>query len=143
MDAFCITIVRMAGRAFLNDTDFIPFPRGHHMDVSMAVFALDVIDEMGARIMLCAFLFMTAMTGDGFSMNSSPLCFHMGIDIRDIPVATVAGVGSVHRLGKLPLADFSMTTHAFGVVNAFVTVFSTFDDNLLTFFEGFGRFNYF
>jgi hypothetical protein len=108
----------------------------------MAIFTLNVIDEMGARIMLCPFLFMTSMTGDGFSMNFPPFCFYMGIDIRDIPVATVAGVSSVNGLGKPSLTDFSMTTQTFGVVDTFITVFSAFNDNLLPFFEGFRRFGY-
>jgi hypothetical protein len=34
----------------------------------------------------------------------------MGFDIRDIPVTTVAGVGSMNGLGKLPFTDFSMAT---------------------------------
>jgi hypothetical protein len=76
----------------------------------MAVFTLNVIDEMGTGIMFCSFLLMTSMTGNGFSMNSSPLRFHMGFDIRDIIVATVAGVGSMNGLGKLPLVDFCMAT---------------------------------
>jgi hypothetical protein len=41
----------------------------------MAVFTLDVIDEMGTRKVLSPFLLMTPMTGDGLGMNSSPFGF--------------------------------------------------------------------
>jgi hypothetical protein len=110
VDALRITIIGVTGHAFLDDPDFIALPRCHLVDVFMAVFTLNVIDEMGARIMFYPFFFMTSMTGDGFSMNSSPLCLHMGFDVGDIPVTTVTGVGSMNGLGKLSFADFCMAT---------------------------------
>jgi hypothetical protein len=142
MDALCITIIGMAGRAFLDDPDLIAFPGGHLVYVFMAVLTLYVIDEMSARIMFCPFFLMTSMAGDGFGMNSPPLCLHMGFDIRDIPVATVTGVGSMNGLGKLPFTDFLVATQTFGIVNTFITVFPTFNDEFFSFFPGFRRFGY-
>jgi hypothetical protein len=66
----------------------------------------------------------------------------MGFDICDIPVATVTGVGSMNGLGKLPLADFSVTTQAFRIVNALIAIFATLDDKLLPFFPRFRRFGH-
>ena len=132
----------MAGRTFLDHPDFIPLPRGHLVDVFVAVFALNVIDEMGACIMLCPFLLMTSMAGDRFGMNSCPLCFGMGFDIRDIIVATVTGVGSMNGLGKLPLADFSVATQTFRIVNTLIAIFPTLDNKLLRLFRRFRRFGH-
>jgi hypothetical protein len=142
MDALCITIIGMTGRAFLDDPDLIPFPWGHLVYVLMAVLTLYVIDEMSARIMFCPFLLMTSMTGDGLGMNFSPLCLHVRFDICDIPVATVAGVGSMNGLGKLPFTDFLVAAKTLGIVNAFITVFPTFDDEFFYLFPGFRRFGY-
>ena len=64
VDAFRITIVRVAGRTFLDHSDLVPLPWSHLMDVFMAVFALNVIDEMGACVMFRPFLPMTSMAGD-------------------------------------------------------------------------------
>jgi hypothetical protein len=66
----------------------------------------------------------------------------MGFDIRNIPVATIAGVSSMNGLGKLPLTDFLMATETFGIVNAFITVFPTFDDEFFYLFPGVRRFGY-
>src|SRR5512139_474214 len=100
MDALSITIIGVAGCAHLDNPDFIPLPRSYRVDVFVAVFALNVIDEMGACIMFRPFLLMTSVAGDRFRMNSCPFCFGMNLDICDIPVATVAGVGSMNGLGK-------------------------------------------
>jgi hypothetical protein len=54
-------------------------------------------------------------------------------------VATVAGVGSVNGLGKLPLTDFSMATEAFGVIDTLKTIFATLDNKLLPLFGTFRR----
>jgi hypothetical protein len=53
----------MAGSAFLDDPGFIPFPGGHLMDIFMAVFALNIVDEVGTPVMFCPLLLMTAMAG--------------------------------------------------------------------------------
>jgi hypothetical protein len=58
----------------------------------------------------------------------------MGFDICYIPVATIAGVGSMNGLGKLPFADFFVTTQTFRIVNTFITVFPTFDDEFFYLF---------
>jgi hypothetical protein len=142
MDALCITIIGMAGRAFLDDPDLIAFPGGHLVDVFMTIFTLNVINKMSARIMFCPFLLMTSMTGDGLAMNFSPFCFHVRLEICDIPVATVAGVGSMNGLGKLPFTDFLVAAQTFGIVNTFITVFPTFDDEFFYLFPGFRRFGY-
>jgi len=108
----------------------------------MAVFALNVIDEMGACVMLRPFLLMTSMTGDGFSMDSPPFRLPMDLDICDVIVATVTGVGSMNGLGELPLADFSVATQTFGVVDTLVAIFPTLDSKLLRLFgrfRGFGH----
>jgi hypothetical protein len=89
VDTFRVPIIRVAGRAFLNDPDFVPFPWGHIVDIFMTVFTLNVIDKMGAGIMLCPFFLMTTVAGDRLRMNSAPFGFHMGFDIGDIPVATI------------------------------------------------------
>jgi hypothetical protein len=61
MDAFSVTIVRVAGRTFLDDPDLISFPWGHLMDVFMTVFTLNLIREMGTCVMFQSFLFMTPL----------------------------------------------------------------------------------
>jgi hypothetical protein len=110
MSAFSVTIIGVAGCTFLNDSHFFPLPRSHLVNVFMAVFTLNFIDEMGAGIMFYPFFFMASMAGDLLGMNSSPFSFLMGFDIRNIPVATVARVGSMNGLGKFPFADIRMAT---------------------------------
>jgi hypothetical protein len=90
VDTFRIPIIRVAGCAFLNDADFFPFPWGHIVDIFMTVFTLNIIDKMGAGIMLCPLFLMTPVAGDRLRMNFAPLGFPMGFDIGDIPVATIA-----------------------------------------------------
>lgn len=140
MDALRITIIRVAGRTCLDHPDFISLPRSQRVDVFVAVFTLNVVEEMGACIMLRPFLLMTSMAGDWLGMNSCPFCFGMDVDIRDVIVATVAGIGTVNRLGELPFAYFFVTTQTFGVVNTFIAVFSTLDDKFLPLFRRSGRF---
>jgi hypothetical protein len=47
-----VTVIGVAGRTLLNNPDLVPLPGGHLVDLYVAVFTLDVIDEMGARIVL-------------------------------------------------------------------------------------------
>jgi len=108
----------------------------------MTVFALNVIDEMGACIMLRPFLLMTSMARDRFRMNSCPFCFDVGFHIRDVIVATVTGVGPMNGLGKLPLADFSVATQTFGVVDTLIAIFPTLDSKLLCLFSRFSGFGH-
>jgi len=133
MDAFQVTVIRVADRAFLNNPGFVPFPWSHFVDVFMTVFTLNVIDKMSACIMFCPFLLMTAMAGNRLSMNLTSFCFPMGFHIRDIPVATIAGIGSVDRLGELPFVDLGMATEAFGIIDTLVAKFATLDGKLFPF----------
>ena len=60
----------------------------------------------------------------------------MSLDVRDIPVTTVAGIGSMNRLGEFSLTDLAMATEAFGVVDALEAVFPSPDDKLLSLLGG-------
>jgi high-affinity nickel permease len=105
------------------------------VDVFMAVFALNVIDKMGACVMLRPFLLVTSVAHNRFRMNPCPFGFGMGFDIRDIVVATVAGVSAMNGLGKFRLADLRVATQTFGIVNTLVAIFPTFDTKLLHLFR--------
>jgi len=141
VDAIGESIIGMAGCADLNHPDFISFPRSQFMDILVAVLALDVVQEMGARVMLCPLPLMASMTGNRFGLNLGSFCLEMFFNIHDIPVAAIAGKGSMDGLGKLSLADLlAVTAKAFRIVNAFIAVFSTFNGDLLSPFFGFGRF---
>ncbi len=134
MDALRIAVIRVAGGTGLDHSTFVSLPRSQCVDVFMAVLALNVIDEMGACIVLCAFLLMTPMARDRFCMNSRTFRFGMGFNIRDIIVAAVTGVGSMNGLGKFPLADLRMAAQTFGIVNALIAILPAFDNKLLRFF---------
>jgi hypothetical protein len=54
-------------------------------------------------------------------------------------MATVAGIGSVNGLGKLPLTDFGMATEAFGIIDTLITIFPSLDDKLPSLFCTFRR----
>jgi hypothetical protein len=84
------------------------------VNLLVAVSTLHFIDKMGAGIVLCRFFFMATMAGDRLCMDSGPFSLNMVFNLCDIPVATVAGVCPMNRLGKLPLADLlSMTAQTF------------------------------
>jgi hypothetical protein len=90
--------------------------------------------------MFCPFFFMASMAGDGFGLDSCPFRLHVGFDVYNIPVTTVAGIGSMNRLGKLPFADFTrMATEALRVVNTLRAIFATPDDEFLPLFSWFRR----
>jgi hypothetical protein len=93
--ALQITVIRMAGRAFFNDPLFFPFPGGHIVNIFVAVFTLNIIYEMGACVMLCPFFLMTAMAGHRFRMNPRTFGLRMRFHVRNVPVAAIAGVGSM------------------------------------------------
>lgn len=136
MAAFQEAVISMAGRAFLNDSLFLPLPWGHIVNIFMAVFALNVIDEVGACVMFSPLLFMTAMAGHGLCVNSGALCLSMGFHICNVPVAAITGVGSMDGLGKFSFIDLiAVTTETIGIINAFVTVFPAPDHELLPFFR--------
>jgi hypothetical protein len=138
MDAFSEAIIGMAGGACLDHPDLIPFPRGYLVDLCVTVFTLDVVYEMGACIMLCSFLLVATMAGNRLRMDSPPLGFHMSVDVGDVPMATIARIGSMHGLGELPLTDFGVATEAFGVIDTLKTILSALNDKLLPLF-GFRR----
>jgi hypothetical protein len=52
MDTLHVTIIGVTGRTLLNDPGLVPLPRGHLVNVYVAVLTLNVIDEVGARIVL-------------------------------------------------------------------------------------------
>jgi hypothetical protein len=139
MDAFSEAVVGMAGSACLDYSGLIPFPWGQFMDLFMTVFTLDVVYKMGARIVLRSFLLVTSMASDWLCINSRPSRFHMGFDVGDIPMATIARIGSMHGLGELPLTDFGVATEAFGVIDTLKTIFASLDDKLLSLFGTFRR----
>ena len=130
MEAFCITIIRMADCAFLDHPDFIALPGSHLMNIYVAVLALNIIDEVGTRIMFCALLLMTSVAGNRFGLDSGALR-RVFIDIRDVPVAAITGIGAVDRFGKLGLLDIFMALQAFGIVDTLQTVLPSPDLELL------------
>jgi hypothetical protein len=131
MDAFGITIIRVARGTRLDHSNLVPLPGDYLVDALMAVFALNVVDEMGACIMFRPFLFVTSMTRHRFRMDFRPFGLGMNFDICDIVVATVAGVGSMNGLGKFPLADFRVAAQTFRIVNTLVAIFPALDSDLL------------
>src|SRR4030042_2119272 len=133
VDAFSVAIIRMASSTFLDDPSLIPFPGCHFVDLFMTVFALNVIDEMGACIMLCPFPLVTSMKGEGLGMNPRPFCLHMLFGIGNIPMTTIARVGSVNGLSELLLTDFTMATKTIGVINTLRAIFPTLYDEFLPF----------
>ena len=140
MDALRIAIIGMAGRAGLDDADFIPLPGRQLMNLLVAVFALDFIDEMGAGIVLSRFLLVATMAGHRLRVDFCLFLFNMILDFGDIPVAAVAGVCPMNRLCKLPFVDlFSMTVQTFRVVDALIAVFAALNDELLPLLLSLGR----
>ena len=95
MDAPGVTVIGMAGGALLDHTDLVPFPGGQIVNLFMAIFTLNVIDEMGAGIMFCRLLSMAPVTGDRLAMDPCLFLFDMFFDIGDIPVATITRICSM------------------------------------------------
>ena len=69
MDTLGVTVIGMAGGAFLDHTDLVPFPGGYFMDLFVAISTLNVIDEMGAGIMFCRFLLVAPMARDRLDVD--------------------------------------------------------------------------
>jgi hypothetical protein len=140
MDTPGVTVIGMAGSAFLDHTDLVPFPGGQLVNLFMTIFTLNLIDEMGAGIMFCRFLLMTAVAGGRLAMDSCLFFPDMFFDIGDIPVATITRICSMDRLGKLSFIDLTpMTSQTFRIIDTLVTVFAAFDDKLLALFLRFRR----
>jgi hypothetical protein len=66
----------------------------------------------------------------------------MAFYIRDIPVATVAGVGAMDRLSEFPFTDFGMATETFGIVNTLIAIFTSLNDKPLALFATFRGLGY-
>jgi hypothetical protein len=96
VDALRITIVGMAGRTRLNHAHLIPFPGRQFVNLFVTIFALNIINEMGAGIMLCRLFLMATMAGDRLAMDLCPFLVDMLFHIDDVPVTTVTGVCSMH-----------------------------------------------
>ena len=65
VDAVGITVIRMTGGTLLDHSNFVTLPWGHLMNVAVAILALNVVDEMGTRVMFGSLFFVTTMAGDG------------------------------------------------------------------------------
>ena len=124
----------MTHGAFLYDPDFIAFPGGYFVDVFVAVLALDVVDKMGARIMLHTFFLMAPVAGDRLRMNFCSLCLDMGFNVCNVPVAAIAGIGSVNRLCELSFRDLIMAAKTFFTVDTLRAILSALDGEFLRFF---------
>jgi hypothetical protein len=96
VDALGIPVIGMAGRAGLNHTDLVPFPGREVVNLLVAIFALNFIDEMGARVVLRRFFLVATMAGHGLGVDSGFFLLDMVLDIGDVPVAAVAGVCPVN-----------------------------------------------
>ncbi len=84
---------------------------------------------------------MATMTRERLEMDFGSFCQNVLIDVRDIQMATVAGVCPMDRQGKVPLADLiSMTAETFRVIHALKTVFLSLDGRLLSCLQGFRSF---
>jgi hypothetical protein len=105
--------------------------RGYLVDLYVTVFTLDVINKMGACIMLCPFLLVATMAGHRLRMNRPP-GFHASIDVRDIIMATVAN-WLRERIGQLPLTDFWYGSRHSGIVDTLITIFGALMINLSPF----------
>ena len=73
VNAFGKPIIGVTGCALLNHADLVPFPGRYLMDLFVAIFALDIINEVNAGIMLCAFSPVTSMARHPLRMDLSPL----------------------------------------------------------------------
>ena len=101
MDAFSITVIGMAGGAILNDAGFVSLPWGQVMDISVALLAFDIVQEVNACIVLRALLFVATMTGHRFGLNLATFRFFaVAFNVKNIPVAAIAGEGAVDGLNE-------------------------------------------
>src|SRR4030042_2729734 len=101
VDTFRVSVVRVAGRAYLHHSGLITFPGRHFVDVFVAVLALDVIDGMGACTIICRFPLVASIAAYRLRF----FCFLMGSEIHNIPVTAVTRISPMDRLGKLPFVD--------------------------------------
>ncbi len=102
----------MAERAFLDSSNLVSPPGRNLVDLNMTILALDVIDKMGTGIMFGTLDLMTAVTGHRLCLNSGSLD-GMLFDIRDIPVAAIARIGTMNRPRKLTFIHVLMAFETF------------------------------
>jgi len=127
VNAVYVAVVGMAGGALFNDPGLILFPGRYFMNVLVTILALDVVDEMGARIMLGPFLLVATVARDWLCMNPGPIGLDVGIEVKNVPVATIARIRPVDRLSELLLVDLiSVASQALGIVDALDTIFPVF-----------------
>ena len=130
VDAFRIPIVLVAHGALLDHSDLVSTPGGELMDVRMAVRTPHIVDKMGTGVMFGPCDLVAPVAGDPFGLDSPSLC-RMFFDIGDIPVAAIAGIGSMDRLGESGYIDIFMTFQALGVVDTLQAVLPSPDLELL------------
>jgi hypothetical protein len=100
------------------------------MDLHMTVRTPHIVDEMGAGVVFGAFDLMTAMAGDWLGLNF-PTLSRVFLDIGDIPMAAITGVGSMDRFGEFGHVDIFVTLQARGIIDTLQTVLSPPDLKLL------------
>jgi hypothetical protein len=100
------------------------------MDFYMTVRTSHIVYEMGAGVMFGTFNLVTSVAGDRLDMDSTALC-RVFLNIGNIPMAAIAGIGSMDRFGELGLIDIFVALQARGVVDTLQTVFPSSDLKLL------------
>jgi hypothetical protein len=107
----------MAIAASGNDFCFVLFPGLMHMDIGVAIKALDVIEHMNATVMLGRLFFMTT---DALDRARHLLAVFVAFQIRNFQMATGTAVLAVDRIGKvLHVDDFVMTFETFLGINGY------------------------
>jgi len=96
----------------------------------MAVLTHHVVDEMGTGVMFGSFDLMASMAGNRLGLDSPPPC-RVFLNIGNIPVAAIAGIGAMDRFGESGYIDILMALQALGVVDTLQTVFPSPDLKLL------------
>jgi len=100
------------------------------MHLHMAVRTPHIVDEMGAGVMFGAFYLMASMAGNRLGLDSPPPC-RVFLNIGNIPVAAIAGIGAMDRFGESGYIDIFVALQALGVVDALQTVLPSPDLKLL------------
>jgi hypothetical protein len=96
----------------------------------MAVRTPHIVNEVSAGIMFGTFAFMTSMAGDCLGLDFPALC-RVFLNIGDVPVAAVAGIGSMDRFGECGHIDIFVAFQARGVVDTLQAVLPSPDLKLL------------
>ncbi len=120
MNTTGVAVVLVADGTSLNDPHFVSTPWSDLVDLDVTVLAPDIINKVDTGIVFDALDLVTAMTCHGFDLNTSP-SGGMFIDIGNIPVAAVTGIGTVDGLNEFHLINFLVTFKTRGIVDAFET----------------------